>query len=218
MRENEDEGGTLSLEEISNVERSEKKSPDLTKILPTFYTDLAKLIASMKSEWNAENRKDAGSAKAMTLRDDYRRLETKQKHIYEYRERKILLRAMNQLSEGKVNTANMIPGEEELFKKLVSLLAEERRKLFCEPAVETRFIERMEENRTEDYQQTPVRPELPHNDKKDVVVLEILKEVPTFAGTDGSYTFRAGDVVGLPKDVADILQKNGLAKMVDVRI
>ena len=63
----------------------------------------------------------------------------------------------------------------------------------------------------------PAPPAAPGTTAADDMVVHVLKDVPQFAGEGGvSYALRQGDIVDLPRRLADVLVRKGVAEAVEV--
>ncbi len=63
----------------------------------------------------------------------------------------------------------------------------------------------------------PAAPGAPPAAARDDTVVHMLKDVPQFAGEGGaSYALRQGDIVDLPRRLADVLVRKGVAEAVEV--
>jgi DNA replication initiation complex subunit (GINS family) len=63
----------------------------------------------------------------------------------------------------------------------------------------------------------PATPAAPPATATDDMVVHMLKDVPQFAGEGGaSYALRQGDIVDLPRRLADVLVRKGVAEAVEV--
>ncbi|RLJ09813.1 MAG: hypothetical protein DRP15_02310 [Candidatus Aenigmatarchaeota archaeon] len=108
--------------------------------------------------------------------------------LLEMREKKILIAAFYYVKSG-VKPENLIGAEKEFFKKVVESIKELREK----------------------------RKEEMSDEKKNLTTVAFLESLPAFVGTDmKTYgPFNKGDIATLPEDVAELLLKKGVVRVVN---
>jgi DNA replication initiation complex subunit (GINS family) len=210
----------------------------LTEISPGFYNKINQYIKSLETEYTKEFNKNPTSPTTLLLREEHLKTLKLLKRIYEIRERKVILFALNKVKGSAQNIKNITPQEESLLSEIVEILNRSRSPILHitghsevkvtdttgpqinEPEVTTENIEPEPSPRTDletspDREDDNVGPDQPETvSKPDSVVALVLEDISSFVGTDlRTYTLQREDVVSLPKDVASILVKNNKVKL-----
>jgi DNA replication initiation complex subunit (GINS family) len=186
----------LSYEELRDIQQKEKKSPYLSELRPDFYESLLARIKELEKECTQEEARDQSSPKLILLRDELKNTHQLLEDIYGSRESKIIKLAMSALRGGSAETKQMLPKELELFEQIKALLANTKVKI----------LTKEEEGSA------------PQPSTKEIVIVRITKDLPSFVGTDlQTYNLKREDVVTLPKETAEILIKQGNALKVNLQ-
>jgi DNA replication factor GINS len=182
-------------EELRDIQQKEKKSPYLTELRPDFYESLLARIEELEKECAQEKTKDQSSPKLILLGDELKNTHLLLEDIYKERENKIIKLALSALKGGSAETKQMIPKELELFEQIKALLESTKAKIL-----------------------TKKKESVPQPSTKEIIIVRIKKDLPSFVGTDlQTYNLRQEDVVTLPKETAEILIKQGNALKVNLQ-
>ena len=200
----------MSLEELWRILDAERRSAGLQNIAPSFYEDVSNYIKELEMELSKTSPEDT---KAIILIDELKTARMRIENIFTKRIGKII-----NLASSKVCGLSKIPNgfvasEKEIFDRTVEII-EEAKSAFLEPTLSC--------PKTKEFYTANG----PRTDEKDIgkevrsppvildgfYVLRVLKNLPTFVGSDGrNYTLGEEDVVVLPKSNADILCAKGAA-------
>ena len=203
----------MGFKEISEVHRGEKRSKTLTK-LPYHFFDLAEGHLSILREQYTEKAGNPSSTDALVLHDNIKKIDKRLCQIYDLRERKIVLAALNGIS-GSQPPKDMTPGELAMYTDIIQTLKNYRE---CGEGIPV-------EKQTTIVQPAPVK-EVASKPKEDgeaeikeevpTCLVRVLEEVPPFVDVDRTYILKKEDVVTLPEKFARILSLKGAVKILDV--
>ena len=192
---------TVDFERVTKVYREESSKKTLSRLEPDFYGKLAVYLKGLERKATEAVAKSPNSPQAMLLQDELRKVLKKRDQIFQYRERKIALLASLRASGGEADISGLATPEAELFDRLVGLLKQAREVAFGAamapapgPATAT--------------------PSPPPPAPKDLVVVHVLEDIPSFAGIDAKYTLKKEDVVTLPRAIAKVLIDRGKVRIV----
>ena len=228
----------LDYETISQLFQKERKVSRLTEITPKFYDDVSKYLNNLETEYLKEFQKNPASPTTMLLREEQIKITRLLKHIYEIRERKVVLFALNKVKGSSQDVKNITPQEKLLLNDVVEVLARTRSPILDKNQSTTRSVSEETTKKTETKDQVPNEIELeeetepepidtkqkgqvePAKSKtqpgRDYVVALVLDDISSFVGTDlNTYDLNREDVVSLPKDVASILVKNNKIRIIE---
>jgi len=105
---------------VSEVYRNERRSKVLTRLPTNFYVMSEEYLARQREEYN-QAVLIPSNPKTMMLQDQVKKVEKRLKHIYEIRERKIALVALDSMGGSKA-PENMTKKDKELYEMLVATL------------------------------------------------------------------------------------------------
>jgi DNA replication initiation complex subunit (GINS family) len=217
----------VDFERVTKVYREESSKKTLSRLEPDFYGKLGTYLRGLEARAAEEVTKGPNSPKAMLLQDELRKVLKKRDQIFQYRERKIALLASSKASGGEADVSGLAAPEAELFAHLVALLKQTREAAFAggglppapAPAPATAPPPAARSPATS--APAPVFQRLAEPPKKiappepkDLVVVHVLEDLPTFAGIDAKYTLRKEDVVTLPRAIAKVLIDRGKVRIV----
>lgn len=182
----------IDYERLRSIYRLEKEASKLTHLEPDFYELLEKYVAEEK-----EKLSEAMSRLDITAMKRFMNLKKLIQEFVFLREKKIIRYALFSLVEGSPEPENLVGWEKDLYTEVKEVLGKYVSRI-------NRIFEG--ENREERGEEKPL----------NVVRVRILEDIPTFVGTDfkeyGPY--RSGEIVEMPKEVADVLTRRGLAEVV----
>jgi len=221
----------ISYETLFDVLRKESNREDLQSLPDTFYEDVASFIAEKKLDSSSRGRIEYENSKKIV------------RELYERRERKILLLALNKArtNSGIIDSSVLLEREKSFFETIVSELEHHKKEMLLVieqgvPKTEAEKAEEEEAQVVEDKEtqnaaseKKVAEPEIATpaeekpKDKRNEPQLEddekkvkFLVSVPKFVGKDMTIfgPFNPGDTTNLPEDVATILEKKGRVEFV----
>jgi DNA replication initiation complex subunit (GINS family) len=229
----------LDYENISQLFQKERKVSRLTEISQEFYNEIIRYIKNLQTEYSKEFKKNPTSPTTLLLREEHLKTLKLLKRIYEIRERKVILFALNKVKGSAHEVKNITHQEEQLLEEIIEVLNRYRapvlnitgqtgaavsdgKKTQSEPSEPTRDFQDDNESQQPEQSLEMVK----NNDESgkteleqipDSVVALVLEDISSFVGTDlRTYTLQREDVVALPKDVASILVKNNKVKLLEM--
>lgn len=204
----------INYRTLRKIQQSEKKTPFLTPLYPGFYKDLQEYLDSMKQRL----KEDKSETKNALLRDEIVNNKKIILNIYEHREKKIVLAAVTKARGGDPDLKNMLSSEKKLFDSILKTLRGERNNFFeKEKKVEKENVENNEENEEKKSEKKDDTDLSKGRESNDNPVIRVIKDMPEFMGTDKrKYFLRKDDVLSIPKDMADMLEKRKAAEKVEI--
>jgi DNA replication initiation complex subunit (GINS family) len=221
----------MSYDLIYQVYQRERQGAALSKVEKDFYEKVGGLIKGLKEEYDTESKTNPSSTKCMLLYDELKKVRTLFLEIYEYRIRKIALMALTGASEGSVDIKSLVGMETGLFEQLMVTLRRGyedigRVELGGAPApvapmssanVEVGTLQSTSPgtHASEPGKDSPSAPIEPAPiKKKKLVAVQILEDIPKFAGEGGEvYILKKKDYASLPQVMAERLEKTGKARI-----
>jgi DNA replication factor GINS len=175
----------MNLEEIWNSLDRERSKSELQELHTDFYDEIRTYIMELEEE-----KKDVkNERKAMLIEDELRTIRKETERIFHRRMEKIAKLATLATSTS-IEGESILPEEREIFESIRDSIEKGKRKL-------------------EVVLQGGARKK---NTSEDFFVVRMLRDVPTFVGTDGrNYTVGKEDIITLPEDNAEILCRRGAA-------
>lgn len=203
-------GEEISFERVSQVYREEGRRKTLVQLEPDFWERLLAYAKRLERDAEAEASRGATSPKATLLRDELRKVQKARDQIYAYRERKIATLACSQASGSAVDTKPLTRLEQDVFTRLVEALTGGRGEAWGRsPQAEAKEV--LSAASTAATPATPPR-------QADMAFVEVLEDLPPFAGPGATYRLRRGDLVTLPKAIARVLVDRGKAKEIQFQL
>lgn len=228
------EDETFNFETIAHVYREEHKSTTLTKLPLHFYQQLGDYLEKLRETYLEERTNDPTSPKTMMLEDEYSKAQKRASQIYEHRERKIVLLALQAANGGKPNIKLMTEEERKTFENVVDTLSKNRSRILLKKekdACESKTFLTSEQN------QLKVEAEKETNDIDAAHVVEetevkqgsvtlfddiqqenpvvlILEDIPSFVTEERTFNLKKDDAISLPREYAKILCKHGKARVI----
>jgi DNA replication initiation complex subunit (GINS family) len=206
-------GDELTFESISAIEREERRLHRMSKIGKTFYEQVVRYLKDLERDIDSAKNSGEHYSKLSILHTEYKNISNIFRSIYENRTRKIVNLALTKVSGGRVDTKNFMDCEIQFFEKLVTLLKEHQDAIFQYPPKKLAKIE---------VKSQPQAPKpVVKNDEiskppslQGYAIIEVLADLPTFAGLDRNYSLKKGDVLNIPVKIAEILCKRGKARVI----
>ena len=202
--------GEFSYEYLFDVVRRERSREELQKLELGFYAGAERYLEEQVADISGTDPLSESGEKMRNLLQNTRKL---LKELYDRRERKIMLLAVNKARTGSViiDTSALLPQEQTLFASMVKLLTKSRGEL---PLTNGEPQRPAHTRKIPEQREAPAKePEiiLP-KDRAGQVKLSISADVPRFIGGSETYgPFQKGMEVRLPEKVARILIKKGRA-------
>ncbi len=208
----------VSFERITRIYREETGKSTLTKLEADFYEKMKEYYEDLKSRANKELSNDPHSSKAVLLQDEFRKVKQKRDQIYRARERKIVIMASAKVGGTEVDTNVLAKGEKVLFDRLVEELKGAREQIFRGSAPSPKMKEKPK-SKTEKKAEEPAPPkkkERTEGSEDTLAVIQVLEDIPPFAGIDVTYELKKEEIVTLPMKVARILSDSGKARVLEI--
>lgn len=210
---------------VSEAYRNERRSKMLTRLPTNFYIMSEEYLARQREEYS-QAILIPSNPKTMMLQDQVKKVEKRLKHIYEIRERKIALAALDSMG-GSRAPENMTSKDKELYDLLIATLKSFREgidppevpKPIPAPKIEMAPVHRNEPE-PEIVEQALIvepEPEPPQESNKPVddIIVHVLEDIPNFVGIDHTYDLKKDDMVTLPSQFATILSSKGKVRIVE---
>ncbi|MEE9151357.1 MAG: hypothetical protein V3U20_05930 [Thermoplasmata archaeon] len=224
----------FTFETNAQVYREEHKSTVLTKLPFEFYQRLANYLERLRESYLEERNKDPTSPKSMMLEDEYNKAQKRASQIYEHRERKIVLLALQAANGGKPNIKLMTEEEKNAFEVLVDTLSKNRSQIMlkreedaCESETfltkEQKPSEVKTDDETDDESDTHTEEKMEVKEgnesffdgiQQENPVLLILEDIPSFETEERTFNLKKDDTITLPRKFARILCNHGKARVI----
>ncbi len=206
-------GDGIGFSEISDVYRNERQSKTLTRLPVNFYSKADEHLQKLREEHCAAILipNNPGS---MMLWDQISKLDKRLQHIYDIRERKIALAALDRMV-GAPQPDNMTKRDKALYDRLVETLSAFRNlseSHECQPPPTA--SEPMPE--PEKILQTTVTDTEPPGgaEPEENIVVHVLEDIPAFVSLKNTYNLKKDDMVTLPGQFAKLLSAKGKVRIV----
>ncbi len=219
----------MDVKTLREIQRREKLSPYLQELGKEFYKELKKYVGEVHSRY-VEDSKQGGISKLTMALGEFENIKAIVSDIYETREKKIMNSALYYIkSEEEMKVENLVPEEEEMLRKVIEVLREQREHVLEKIISETdyKFPHESERYQTKNGKRVPVEADAATTDTisktamprgaPQKMTIRMLKDLPPLVGVDGrTYgSFKKEDVVTLPEPNAKVLVNQGAAEYVD---
>ncbi len=192
----------MDAKALMDIYRKERMSPYLQDLEEDFHGEVDGVIKELQSQY--EESKGETSKQSRVLKE-LENVESVIKDLYDIRERKVVLSALNYVRrEGEeIETENLTEEEKKMLDDVIDILKKNRK------AVLEKVNKRKVKNRRPS-KKKPVQPSI----KSSLVTVRITKDLPSIVGADGKVygEFKEEDVVSLPDANAKALIKQGAAE------
>jgi DNA replication factor GINS len=190
---------SITYETLFELLRREKNRDELQSMSPTFYKDVVEYLAA-KNQLMPQDMTSPDSRRMLLQMENTSKII---RELYERREKKIILMALNKSRTGSsiVDTSSLLEEERKLFEDLLSILHTSRQGILCN----------LLNARLPDI--CPV-PEPVKQEEDPMKMIRFLQSVPKFVGTElETYgPFEQDDVARLPNEIANVLITKGRAE------
>jgi len=193
----------MDTADLLEIYRKEKMSPYLCELEENFYSEVDGIIKELESQY--EERRDDRKSSGKLLKE-LENVKTVVEELYEIRERKVVLGALNYVRRegGDIDLDNLTTQEEKMLEDVAGILNENRKEIH--------------EGGGANKAKKPPKKKNPPREKKDakiaLITIRITKELPSIVGADGKVygAFVEEDVVTLPGANARALIEQGAAE------
>jgi DNA replication factor GINS len=193
----------MDVQALREIHRLERMHAKLQYIDRDFYDKVEETIKDFYSRY-LELSEKGEITKASVLLRELENVKAIVNDIYEMRERKILLSALNYARRGEEPPMeNLLDEEREMLSRITDQLKENRQKILdrllaLKPVKKEREIKQREKL------------------KIPLVTVRILKDLPSIVGVDGKVygSFKEEDIATLPEPNAEALINRGVAEKI----
>lgn len=192
----------MDTKTLLDIYRKEKMSPYLQDLGEDFYEEVRGVIRELEAQYD-ESR--GNTKKESKLLRELENVKSVILDLYEIRERKVVLGALNYVRRdgGEFEMEDLTESEEKMLEDVASILKKNRRAVF-------------EEGSAKKVKKAPApekKAAKPEN-KIQLVTVRIAKDLPSIVGADGKVygEFKEEDVVSLPDANARALIEQGAAE------
>lgn len=195
----------MDVKALMDIYRKEKMSPYLQDLGEDFYSEVDALIHELEAQYS----KSEGSAKKQSaLLKELENVKSVIDDIYEIRERKVVMGALNYVrrDDAEIEMENLTEGERKMLDNVIAVLGESR------SAVMEKAPAKKPKNKKPKKQTSKEQAAHP------LVTVRITKALPSIVGADGKVygEFKEEDVVTLPDANAKALIEQGAAEEIQL--
>lgn len=201
----------VTYETLFELLRLEKSREELQQLSPAFFDDLVDYINEKKKILEkAEAKRDLFAINERDkTRNQLENIKRIVKELYEKREKKIILMAINKSRTGSdiVDTSALLEEEKSFFGEVLAVLDKHRNKVLLS----------LLEGRELAEAQTNVQVQSEEPPAKETKLVRFVRPVPKFVGKELEVygPFEEEDMANLPVEIADVLVKKGRAQALD---
>lgn len=190
----------MECEDISLISKNERETKEITPLPTTFYRDVEKYMHELEGEIEKSN--NPSSKEYLMLSDELNTSIGRIEEIFFLRRNKIYSMAAQTSNLSFIQHKNynrLLPEEKKMYDTLIHS-GNTLKKELLDPTIS------LEEETAE----------IEEENKQECVLVRVLKDVPTFMGTDGrNYTIKAEDTLMLPLENAEGLIKRNVAQLIE---
>ena len=190
----------MSFRRVTRIYREESSRRSLTPLEPDFFEKLNLYLDDLESKLKEQQEKGGGSRTATLLRDEYQKACRKRDQVFRLRSRKIANLAASRASGASVDLGPLTRPEAAMFEAIGELIKDTRAGIYGT-------------NKPEPVCETPRRKVSAPSPN---IIIRVLEDIPPFAGVEGNYDLKKEDVTSLPRQVAEVLVKQGKAQEIQV--
>ena len=204
----------LSYKDLRRLHQLEKRSSAITQLRNDFYIKVMDYIKELEQILdNADS-----PQKRKLIEDELKNARQAFREIYELREKKIVLAALSKVRGGNPDLRNLIHEETVLFEMLVDVLKNARDNTLTDKKTEDSSPQTYETepiNKKVDEKEANHHEEVKKEGNEERTVVLMKKDLPTFVGINMKrYTLRENDVISMPLNMGETLEKRGAAEKV----
>ena len=196
---------TINYETIYDLLRREKQRDDIQKLEPGFYPDLVDYIRNKTALLTKSKDKHDlfSAADNAEVRTQIENIQSMIKDLYERREKKIIMMALNQSRTGSslIDTSSLLTPEKEFFEEIIVTMDRFRKGI----------LERLSLGEMPDIESRCAPSPSPAQEALSVTkttkLVRFLKPVPKFVDEELEVygPFQEDDMASLPLEIADVL-------------
>jgi DNA replication initiation complex subunit (GINS family) len=195
----------MDTKALLDIYRKEKMSPYLQELERDFYEEVRGAIRELEAQYD-ESR--GNTKRESQLLRELENVKSVVLELYEIRERKVVLGALNYVRRdgGEFEMEDLTESEEKMLEDLAGILKENRRAIL-EGGGSKKVKKSKAEKKQGGKETTPEK-------KISLVTIRITKDLPSIVGADGKIygEFQEEDVVSLPDANARALIEQGAAE------
>jgi DNA replication initiation complex subunit (GINS family) len=195
----------LSYKILRHIQQNEQQSPTLTRIQHDFYTKLQSYLQELKDIVD----KEKDPKKQILYTDEQKNTAKIGQRIYELREKKIVQAALSKVRSAQPDLDNLLDIEKKLFHSLVDTITTQRTLIQQSNSSSS-------EKKNDSKHNSPETPEEKSTSiSNSNPIIRITQNIPCFVGTNmKTYHLHKNDVLSLPADMTESLQKRKVATLV----
>lgn len=195
----------MDTKALLDIYRKEKMSPYLQELEEDFYEGIRGVIRELEAQYD-ESRGD--TKRESKLLRELENVKSVILELYEIRERKVVLGALNYVRRGgeEIEFENFTGEEEKMLEDVASLLKENRKSVL--EGGSGNKVKRTPRKKNSEKKETEPENKIP------LITVRISKDLPSIVGADGKVygEFKEEDVVSLPDANAKALIEQGAAE------
>jgi DNA replication initiation complex subunit (GINS family) len=204
-----------------------------------FYKQMTDYLDRLQESYYEERDDDPTSSKTIMLEDELNKAQKRASQIYEHRERKMVLLALQVANGGAPDLMLLTVEEKKGFDMIVDILSENRIRILLkneEDKSEPKTVLMHDEKHTEmpaakelnDKKESQakkeiaekevekkIRDKMKDNFDKENSVLLILEDIPSFETGEGTFNLKKDDTITLSKKFAEVLCKHKKARVIE---
>ncbi len=197
----------MDTQTLLDIYRKEKMSPYLQDLGEDFYEEVRGVIRELEAQYD-ESR--GNTKKESKLLRELENVKSVILDLYEIRERKVVLGALNYVRRDgeEFEMEDLTESEEKMLEDVAGILKENRRAVFEEGSAKK--VKKNPKKKAPAPEKKEAKPE----NKIQLVTVRIAKDLPSIVGADGKVygEFKEEDVVSLPDANARALIEQGAAE------
>ncbi|MBU2560556.1 hypothetical protein KKA03_06640 [archaeon] len=195
----------MDTETLLDIYRKEKMSPYLQELEGDFYEEVQSVIRELEARYDESRGNTKQGSKLLRELENVKSVVL---DLYEIRERKVVLGALNYVRRdgGEFEMEDLTESEEKMLGDVADVLKENRRAIL-EGGPPKKVKKQKAEKKQEKKEAAPEK-------KISLVTVRITKDLPSIVGADGKIygEFQEEDVVSLPDANARALIEQGAAE------
>lgn len=192
-----------------DIYRKERISPYLQDVGEDFYSEMDGVISELQSHYDRCLEEGDTSRQGRVLKE-LENVKTVIKDLYEIRERKVVLSALNYVRRAgeEIEVENLTEEEREMLDDVINILKKNR-----DTVLKERGVKKVKKSSDE---HPPEKKEVQAKIESPLITVRIIKALPSIVGADGKVygAFAEDDIASLPDANARALIKQGAAEQI----
>ena len=191
----------ITFETLFDILRKEKNTEDLQKLEPDFFDDVVRYL---NEKIEILNKDEFSELEKERTRKQIESIKKMIRDLYERREKKIIMMAINKSRTGIDGTERLLEKEKEFFDETLNILNKYRKEILFNTLDGKYLYEKKQGPEEKDEKKI----------KKETKLVRLLQPVQKFIGKELEIygPFETDDVANLPPIIADILINKGIAE------